>query len=244
MRDAILISHIAGSHVDSHHHAHGQLSVVTQGTMMVTADEGVWLAPPGRGIWVPPDREHGARYSENSVHIRIFFDPVMTGDLPQHCRVVDVTPLLRELALEASRLAAIPDEADERSLVMRLILRHLRRPVSRLALFVPYGQDARLRRVTQHLLTDPGSSKGLDDLAKLAGASPRTLLRLFQAETGMTLSRWREHLRVTVAVERLSLGHTITETAFALGYQSPSAFTTMFTRLMGQPPRAMLRTME
>ncbi|MCB8875034.1 AraC family transcriptional regulator [Acidisoma silvae] len=244
MQDAVLISHVAGSHVDSHHHAQGQLSVVTQGTMMVTTEEGVWLAPPGRGIWVPPDREHGARYSENSVHIRIFFDRVMIGNLPHHCRVVDVTPLLRELALEASRLATMPNDAEERSLVMRLILRHLRRPASRLALFVPYGQDARLRRVTQHLLADPGSTAGLDDLAKLAGASPRTLLRLFQAETGMTLSRWREHLRVTVAVDRLSRGRSITETALALGYQSPSAFTTMFTRLMGQPPRALLRTME
>jgi AraC-like DNA-binding protein len=244
MRDAILIDHAAGTSVEVHRHAEGQLSVVTQGTMMVTAEEGAWFAPPGRGIWVPPDLEHSARYSESSAHIRIFVASALAADCPIHCRTVEVTPLLRELALEMARLSVLPADAEELGLVRSLILRHVRRPSAALTLFVPYGQDPRLRRVTQHLLSDPGSDAGLDDLAKMAGASPRTLLRLFQAETGMTLSRWREHLRVTVAVDRLSRGHSITDTALALGYQSPSAFTTMFTRLMGQPPRKLLKTLE
>ncbi|MCB8880631.1 helix-turn-helix transcriptional regulator [Acidisoma cellulosilytica] len=235
---------MAGTSIEEHRHAQGQLSVVTQGTMMVTAEEGAWLAPPGRGVWVPPYLQHGARYSESSVHIRIFVDPTLALDLPDHCRTIDVTPLLRELALDAVRLSVLPAETEELALVASLILRHLRRPAAALTLFVPYGKDPRLRRVTQHLLADPGSRAGLDELAKLAGASPRTLLRLFQAETGMTLSRWREHLRVTVAVDRLTLGQSITETALGLGYQSPSAFTTMFTRLMGQPPSKLLRTLD
>lgn len=243
MNDVRLRSHAAGSTVPMHCHEQGQLSVVTQGTMMVMAEEGVWLAPPGRGIWVPPSVAHGAVYSESSVHIRIFFESSQSVNLPVRCRIVDVTPLLRELALEAMRLSTILAQAEEHALVMELIRQHLKRPPSRLELFVPYGDDLRLRRVTQHLLLNPGSAADMDDLAKMAGASKRTLLRLFQAETGMTLGRWREHLRVTVAVDRLSQGHSITETALSLGYQSAGAFTTMFTRLMGQSPRALLKTL-
>lgn len=244
MLRATLISHAAGTGIDLHCHEQGQLSVVTQGTMLVTAEEGAWLAPPGRGIWVPPHLEHAARYSESSAHITMLVDPLSPQDVPRHCKAIDVTPLLREMAAEAVRLTAQPSAAEDLDLVAALILRHLQRPSSGVALFVPYGQDPRLRRVTQHLLAYPGSRDTLDDLAKRGGTSPRTLLRLFQAETGMTLGRWREHLRVTIAVDRLSRGRSITETALELGYQSPSAFTTMFTRLMGQPPRRMLKTLD
>ncbi|MDF3983263.1 helix-turn-helix domain-containing protein [Luteibacter sp. PPL201] len=54
------------------------------------------------------------------------------------------------------------------------------------------------------------------------------------------VSRWREHLRVVVAVDRLSRGRSIVETALELGYSSASRFTALFTRLVGAPPRRYL----
>jgi AraC-like DNA-binding protein len=63
-------------------------------------------------------------------------------------------------------------------------------------------------------------------------------------ETGMSFGRWREHLRIVAAVDRLTHGRSITQTALELGYQSPSAFTTMFTRLLGLPPGRLLKTLR
>jgi AraC-like DNA-binding protein/quercetin dioxygenase-like cupin family protein len=242
--NAVSIRHPAGTAIEEHCHAFGQLSVVISGTMMVTAEAGTWLAPPGRGLWLPPGMKHGARYGEASSLIRISIASVPAQNLPDNCRVIEVTALLRELAAEAVRLSQHPAlEEDDLALVTALIVRQMQRPAARFALFIPHGEDPRVRRVTQTLLAEPGNCGTIEDFAKIAGASPRTLARLFQAETGMSFGRWRDHLRVTVAVERLLRGQSITETALDLGYQTASAFTTMFTRILGLSPGKLIKRM-
>lgn len=233
------MDHAAGTAIEEHQHEEGQFSVVLDGTMAVEAEEGAWLAPAGRGIWVPAGLPHGARYSERAIFVQLRLPALACAGLPGTCCSLAVSPLLREVALEAVRLA--PGDADL-ALLLPLILRGLCAPQSGPALFLPYGRDPRLRRAVALLLEDPGSVLGLPDIARAAGASPRTLARLFQAETGMGFARWRDHLRVTVAVDRLMLGHSITTTALDLGYQSASAFTVMFSRLLGQPPGRFVRT--
>ncbi|GAB0116537.1 AraC family ligand binding domain-containing protein [Acidisoma sp. 7E03] len=225
--------------VARHDHARAQLGVVLAGTMAVEAEEGAWLAPPGRGIWVPPGVSHAARYSESASFVQLLIPVEAAEGLPQHCCSLVVSSLLRELALEA----AGPDgeDAEERGLILSLILRRIRAPRTGPTLFLPYGRDPRLRRAVALLLADPGTSLDFAAVARSAGASQRTLARLFQAETGMGFARWREHLRVTVAVDWLTQGRSITETALDLGYQSPSAFTVMFSRLLGQPPGRFLK---
>lgn len=94
------------------------------------------------------------------------------------------------------------------------------------------------------MTSEPGEAATLDDLADLAASSTRTLARLFLSETGMTFGRWREHLRIVSAVDRLVRGQSITQTALDLGYGSPSSFTTMFTRILGMPPARYLKEMR
>ncbi|WP_164040967.1 helix-turn-helix domain-containing protein, partial [Serratia marcescens] len=65
------------------------------------------------------------------------------------------------------------------------------------------------------------------------GASNRTLSRLFQRETGMSFLRWRQQLHVGLALQRLAQGDQVTTIAGDLGYESVSAFITMFRRMLG-----------
>ncbi len=239
-----ILEHPAGTEIAEHCHPHGQLAVVTGGTMAVVSAEGWWLAPPGRGVWVPPGVVHGARYSEASALIQLLLDPNLTRALPQTCRTIAVSGLLRELACEAARPAPGDTDQEEVLLIARLIVRQAAQKEDGPVLFVPYGRDPRLRRAVGFLVADPGSTLSFPELATQAGASTRTLARLFVTETGMTFGRWREHLRVTAAVDRLARGHSITRTALELGYRSPSAFTTMFTRLLGMPPGRLLRSLR
>jgi AraC-like DNA-binding protein len=239
-----LLEHAAGTEIAEHCHPRGQLAVVTRGTMALVSPEGWWLAPPGRGVWVPPGVTHGARYSEASALIQLLLDPALTTELPRQCRTIAVSGLLRELAREAARLP--PGEAgqEEALLMVRLIVRQAAPREEGPVLFVPYGQDPRLRRAVEFLVAHPGSTLSLPELAAQAHASTRTLARLFTTETGMTFGRWREHLRIVAAVDRLTRGRSITQTALELGYRSPSAFTTMFTRLLGMPPGRLLKTLR
>lgn len=127
---ASLFRHDAGAIVAEHAHPLGQLTVVTAGTMTLYCESGWWLAPPGRGIWVPPDSMHSARHAESSVHIRILLGPAMALGLPNQCQTIPVSNLLRELALEAVRLSAAQEE-ENATLVAKLIGREAAKPRSR-----------------------------------------------------------------------------------------------------------------
>ncbi len=226
--------------------------MVLNGTMTVmgadgTENQGWWLAPPGRAVWVAPDTDHSASYSEESALVQVLLPPALFGGRSlTGCRTLSVPPLLRELALEAARLsdAGTGESGGYADLLARLTAHQINQPEIGPGLFVPQGQDRRLRRVTERLHLRPELDLPLDRLAVDAGSSGRTLARLFVAETGMTFSRWRDHLRVVMAVDRLVRGQTITQVALDLGYQSPSSFTTMFTRLLGEPPGRYLRRMR
>lgn len=242
--EAKRFTHSAGTQVAEHWHPQGQLTFVTQGTSSITTAEGWWLAPPGRAIWVTPDMPHTAAYSEFSDVIQLLIPPSLCVTLPQACRTLQVSDLLRELALEALTFAAPGRNNHDIPAICQLIVHQLSAASAGIALFIAKGKDRRLRQITSLLQLDPGKNYSLETVAEIAACSPRTLARLFQAETGMNFARWRDHLRVVTAVDRLSRGQNITQVALELGYQSPNSFSTMFTRLLGEPPRRFMNNLR
>jgi AraC-like DNA-binding protein len=67
--------------------------------------------------------------------------------------------------------------------------------------------------------------------------STRTLYRRFLRETGITFARWKQQARLLESIRRLAQGVPVTTVAVDLGYDSPSAFSTMFRRALGVAPR-------
>jgi AraC-like DNA-binding protein len=242
--EAVAADHAAGVEIARHAHGDGQMTITLRGTALIAGDEGAWLAPPGLGVWVPPDVPHAARYSESSSLINLRLSPALSAQLPAHCGSVHVSNLLRELAREAVRLNSADHADPSLEPLTQLIVLQARRPLHGPLLFVPHGRDRRLQLAIAILGDDPGCAHNLDELAALAHTSARTLARLFATETGMTFGRWREHLRIVCAVDRLARGWSITQTALDLGYQSASSFTTRFTCLLGAPPRRYMRRLH
>lgn len=242
--EASAIDHAAGVELPRHAHDRGQLSVLLRGTLAITSSEGWWVAAPGLAIWVPPKVVHGARYSESSSLLNLRFPEAFTASLPGSCASVVVTDLLRALALEAVRLNSSNGQAEALELIAKLLVLQVGQSQQGPRLFVPHGRDRRLQQAITLLRSDPGSSVTLDEVAARVHTSTRTLARLFTNETGMTFSRWREHLRVVCAVDKLARGQSVTQTALELGYQSTSSFTTLFTRLLGSPPRRYMRALQ
>jgi AraC-like DNA-binding protein len=93
-----------------------------------------------------------------------------------------------------------------------------------------------LRRVTEALLADPADPRGLDAFAEMAGASARTLARLFRRETGMSFQAWRRQLRLTEGLAALSQGEPPARVAAAVGYTSGPAFGAAFRAAFGMTP--------
>ena len=70
---------------------------------------------------------------------------------------------------------------------------------------------------------------------------PKTVQRLFTRDTGMTFGQWRQQARLLQALEQLATGTKVVDVALNLGYESPSAFATMFKRQFGQTPSTFFR---
>jgi AraC-like DNA-binding protein len=73
-------------------------------------------------------------------------------------------------------------------------------------------------------------------MARQVGMSRRTFTRLFRQHTGISFVAWRQQACLMSAVVRLGNGEAITRVATDLGYSSPSAFTSVFRRVLGAAP--------
>jgi len=75
----------------------------------------------------------------------------------------------------------------------------------------------------------------------MAGASKRTVERLFQDDIGMTFGKWRQQLRLMQAMRLLAEGAKVTHAALESGYSTPSAFISMFRKTLGTTPTLYFR---
>lgn len=225
----------AGHETGWHQHPRAQLLYATAGVMRVATEAALFIVPPGTGLWAPAHCRHAVRMPAG-LQMRALFlrgDAALSG--PEHVTVVAVSPLLRELILAACTEGLEWDEEGPVRHLVALALHEIGRAPTR-SLSVPSCTDPRLRRVTEALLADPADPRGLDAFAATAGASSRTLARLFRAETGMSFQAWRRHLRLTEAVALLSQGVSPARVAASVGYGSSPAFGAAFRAAFGITP--------
>lgn len=225
----------AGHLIVRHRHRRAQLLYAAAGVMRVATDQGIWVVPPQRAVWVPAGVRHEIGCAGRVAMRTLYIDPMAAPALPQGCRVVDVPPLLRELILKAVTLPPLyePDGPDGR--LMQVILDQIQ-VLEQAPLHLPMSAHPRLRPVLDGVLAQPEDGTGLEAWGRRLGASGRTLARLFVAETGMTFRAWRQQARLLAALTRLAAGDPVTTVALDLGYESVSAFTAMFRRATGTTP--------
>ncbi len=228
-----------GDTLPFHSHRRAQLVYASNGVMAVTTRTASYVVPPQRAVWMPGGVEHQID-ARSAVSMRtLYIDVQAAAGLPDVVCVLQVTPLLRELIVEAVTTGPGYESDSPQSRIMAVILDQIRRqPVASLALPIP--SDPRLRRLVQSLISNPADSRNLDEWAGEVGASKRTLVRLFRAQTGMTFRDWRQQRRLHRALELLTTGETVTAIALEVGYDNTSAFIAMFRRCLGTTPMRYL----
>ena len=220
--------------IPTHHHPRGQLLYAVNGAMRVRMGASCWMVSPRTGVWLPCGMPHQVEAGASVSYRSVFVNPAAAQTI-SHRGPISIDALTREIILEAATFGAHyrPDSAESR--LIEVLHDRLRR-VSAAALPIPLPHDARTRRICDALLTHPGDNHNLEDWGGLVGASARTLARLFVRETGMSFSAWVRHMRLSLALDRLMQGDSVTTVALDLGYASPSAFCAMFRRTLGSTP--------
>ena len=229
------IDYPAGWLVEPHTHNKHQLIYAVHGVMVVQAETGRWVVPPTRAIWMLAGMRHGIRCI-GEVHMRSLL--VATTAAPQllaQTQAVGISPLLRELIRAAMDVQQpyVPSTRDGR--LMRLLLDELK-ALPALPLHLQMPTDPRLLTICERLQQRLHDASTMADWAQRLGVDVKTIQRLFVKETGLTFGQWRQQARLLRALELLATGEKVIDVALALGYDSPSAFATMFRRQFDQTP--------
>jgi AraC-like DNA-binding protein len=151
---------------------------------------------------------------------------------------MNVSSLLKELILHACTFPKLHKRAPTERRIVEIIVDQLK-AVESIPLQLPHPSDSRAKRVVENLFANPGDQRTLEKLCTECGASKRTIQRLFLEETKMTFSKWRQQLRLLHAMQRLASGEKVTAAALEAGYNSTSAFISMFRKQLGTTPRAL-----
>ena len=203
--------------------------------MTVWTDQGLWVVPPQRAVWVPCGVSHQIQMTGTVSMRSLYFDPAVRSDLPPQSCVVNIPPLVRELILHAMQLPWLYDETGPDGRIMAVILDQIRNlPVA--PLHLPLPRDPRLKRLVEALAENPADGRTLEQWAGALGVSSRTLARRFRTELNMTYRSWRQHFRIIEAMKRLAKGEAVTRVALDVGFESQSAFITLFKKVLGQTP--------
>jgi AraC-like DNA-binding protein len=226
---------VNGDVVPEHFHQEDQLVYASQGVMTVRTSEGTWVVPPQRAVWIPARTPHGILMS-GAVSMRtLYLKPRLVRSLPRGCRVLNISPLLRELILHACKFPALKRRVRAQGHLIEVIVDQLE-TVQAIPLQLPSPLDPRAVRVAEALSRDPSDSCPLEETCRIAGGSKRTIERIFQQETRLTLGRWRQQLRLMRSLQLLAAGEKITHVALEAGYSTPSAFIAMFRKILGITP--------
>jgi AraC-like DNA-binding protein/quercetin dioxygenase-like cupin family protein len=229
-----------GHLVSPHRHSRSQLLYALSGVVTVATSEGRWMVPPEHALWIPAGLPHSVEMLGAVMMRSLYVVPGAIAGLPERCRVVGMTGLMRNLIVEAVTLPFDYAPESRAALVMALMLQEITRLPEK-PLGLPFPTDPRFAELCRRFVAAPSPRARIDDWADSLAMSRRTFTRAFRRETGVSLSTWRQQCCLFAALPRLARGEPVTRVAFDLGYDSVAAFTTMFKRMLGAPPRFYLR---
>ncbi|MDE1186626.1 MAG: helix-turn-helix transcriptional regulator [Pantoea sp.] len=232
----------AGREERWHAHEVAQLVLCLQGVMRVQTHSASWTLTPGRALWLPGTLPHALTALSDIRSLSLYLEPVVARAFWPEARSMMISPLLQALmqTLVEMEQQSNPDPLRV-ELITPLLLDEIHRAPEGPVCVLPLPADRRLMNICQQLLQTPASSDTLEEWGHRVGASSRTLARLFRDQTGITFTQWRQQLRLSEALVQLAQGQPVLRIASQLGYQSPSAFISMFRRLLGDTPQRFLR---
>lgn len=219
-----------------HSHERDQLLFASSGIMSATTACGTWIVPSDRALFIPAGVRHAVSM-QGQVEMRtLYISPAtIQRQDPTELFVVQVSALMRELILTLSAAPLAFAETKRGNAIINLLGIELSQ-APQTSFFVPLPKDRRLQRLCTALLACPSDQRSFADWAELAGASQRTIARLFDKELGMSFHQWRQRVRFYGALEALSNGLSVATVAHNCGYNSPSAFTAAFQKTLGLRP--------
>lgn len=230
-----------------HSHEKGQLVYVESGFQYITVDGNIYLLPQNHAAWIPPGSIHKTNTHSEKIKLMIMFADVGPSSVFHHeINVFSVPPVLKEMIKYSERWSKNRSKDPDAMLFLKALFNELPHFVEHsLKLHIRLPEDRRLAKPIEYLHNHYQKDLRIEDLSEISLLSLRSLERIFKKETGMTLNKYQQILRIIKSLELLSSGDlTISETAYEVGYKSVQAFTRSFQTVMKSRPTDFIKTTQ
>ena len=227
---------------DEYDHAHQryQLTYVEDGYQYFHIGQKTYLAPQNHVIWIPSAKEHRTTSDAKTVNLMIvLFKSVPEHEFFQNVHVFAAPSILKEMLLYAEKWNQLPNEDEEQTLFLKAMLNSLPHFCNENEfLQIPVPADNRLLPVCNYINTHFKYNFDIDTLASIANMSVRSLQRIFKQETGITMQKYMQLIRILKSIELIDTKqYTLSQIALMVGYKSLPAFTSSYYAIMKTKPR-------
>ncbi|MFD1557484.1 helix-turn-helix domain-containing protein [Paraburkholderia silviterrae] len=216
---------------------------IEQGRVKLEGPHGQWVLLPAHMVFIPHSRPYRLYTSADAVVAVAHLGAQHTVWEHEGCWAAPINGLAKEMlgyALRWGRDRAADDPVANAYFNALGLLCKEWFQCSRM-MWIPFGESAELKRAIAYSRTRL-ESVTIELAAEAAGTSVRTLRRYFQDELGMSWRRFLQELRMTRAIELLTLKRlSVTQTALEVGFNSVAAFTLAFTSFTGKTPSTYSR---
>lgn len=151
--------------LESHYHNNDQLIYTAGGVISVETGEGIWVVPPTRAVWVPAKISHSVHISGPMQLVTLQFSSLVSPLAGKNCRVVNVSPLLREGILRSRNFPDSYQDDCAEAHIIQVILDEIHAAEKLQPLHLPIPIDTRAKTVAQGFLKDPSQRLSLKEWA-------------------------------------------------------------------------------
>ena len=227
-----------------HLHHKAQLIYVEEGYQYLYTTESQYLLPQHHVAWIPSNIPHKTTSNSERISLRtLYFD---TTDLPPFynaLQVFTVPPVLKEMILYTEKwsLNKLPN-LQEQTFLQAILLELPSFSSNTLYLQTPIPTSTHLLEVTSYIHSNYQKNISIDALAYRISTSVRTLQRQFKKETGISIAKYIQMIKMIRSIELLTdKEFTIDQVATLVGYSSSASYSNSFTQLLGKRPTSFIK---
>lgn len=226
-----------------HKHSLGQFVYVAKGFQYLHTEHTTYLLPQHFAAWIPADILHKTESQAENLQLRSIFSSLeLKNSFFNEVRIFSAPNVLQEMVLYAEKWNQQETESLSETTFLRALFEELPNMCKdNVELQLPTSNHPKIRAIIQYVEQHLGETTNIVDIGLNFHHSERSLQRLFKTETGISLAKYVQYIRIMKSVELLQGGHlNISEIAYRVGYKSLQAFSNSFYDILRQRPTTFL----
>lgn len=228
-------------YIPNHQHTKGQLSYVEGGLAYLYIEDKRYVIPAKHYFWIPKGLMHTLKIGHSGTVLRSLFFYAYDDDTHPFYSQMGIYPI-NELLMQMIKYTESWDgnvfPEDKRYLFLSVI-KNILPEISKkkVPIALPFTENERIQPILKFIEKNISEEHSLESISEQFGLSERTLSRLFQSTLNMSFLQYLKLLRMFKAIELMLLTNkSLSEIAYAVGYQSLSSFSTTFYKLTNFRP--------